>query len=72
MLDTGRAHVRVWLRAAAFAAVAIAMLRFVVYVASYSFPAYPTFRGWLFCVFCVKQLIIIFNCSRSNRYTVVD
>jgi hypothetical protein len=24
--------------------------------------AYPTFEGWLFCVFCVKKLIIFFNC----------
>jgi len=59
MLDTGRAHVRVWLRAAAFAAAALAMLRFVVYVAWYF---YPTFQGWLFCVFCVKKLIFFFNC----------
>ncbi len=68
MLDTGRAHVRVWLRAAAFAAAALAMLRFVVYVAWYS-----TQLSKAGCsASSASKNLSSSSTARSNHYTAVD
>lgn len=54
-----------------FAAAALVMLRFFFYVASYSFPAYPTFKAGYYAS-SASKISSSSSTARSNRYTAVD